>query len=728
MSENNYGALMMKSALSANDDIDTILIPGIYPVASGNLSSPDQSGGVLMIHAATPKRREFISNSVVKAISTYNSITTKWGDWHFAVPLDDLSSNKKGLGLSLAGLEQGGTGQDSVYWVTLTGQGGVADYDPATQTGTDNFTALQNAVAIGMSQGRKEIRIPSGNYYVKLSDLQQDINLGGKGAIGIDGVLIQGAGKEKTTIWVDAESEDNILFSLRGGSGSVSYKGIRGLSIKCVPRNQYKGIFAWFENICFSIIDDFQFIRGHIGVAYINSAANGRFTEFNTLSNGRLHSCNINRLYEVNGGDNSFHANNVFNIQNQVKTGGGIGVRTNGITSPAYLYNQMWLEHYFGGDGCTAFRLTNTNTDNLWGNLTHEGALFCETTDNSVFEFKGNFSGIGSLSFNVATPDPVRAANFIFNNILDNYSPFSHSALNTRSPRLFSTQLADTTDNGVSASIWRIRNNLGDGLLFNAFSGSSGFHLTTTDVNQRIQDAKPKYSFGSDGNNITAHSSTVFINPSNSSYGIQLSSDNSRFAPRTDATLSLGSGGYRWSQVYAVNSAILTSNAVKKTRPRQITKEEVSAFYEIGQLPWVWQWLSKYMAEGDESRLHSGPTVQEAIAVMEKYGLDWRCYSAFCYDKWEAQKEVTEQWDDVWEIIPAKNEIIDDNGDILKEAEPERRKLILPAGSRVVLEAQEAGEDYGFRKDELLLWIIRATIEKQKDIEKRLDLIENNVN
>lgn len=60
MSENNYGALMLKSALSASDDIDIILSPGIYYVPPGNTSAPDQSGGLLIVFSGSPVRRTFI--------------------------------------------------------------------------------------------------------------------------------------------------------------------------------------------------------------------------------------------------------------------------------------------------------------------------------------------------------------------------------------------------------------------------------------------------------------------------------------------------------------------------------------------------------------------------------------------------------------------------------------------------------------------------------------------
>lgn len=92
MSENNYGALMMKSALSASVDIDSIITPGIYPVPSGNPSSPDTNGGVLTIHPGVVRQRIFESHSILFSISTYNSATGKWGDWNYSLTRQELSS------------------------------------------------------------------------------------------------------------------------------------------------------------------------------------------------------------------------------------------------------------------------------------------------------------------------------------------------------------------------------------------------------------------------------------------------------------------------------------------------------------------------------------------------------------------------------------------------------------------------------------------------------------
>ncbi|HBR9943111.1 TPA: tail fiber domain-containing protein, partial [Klebsiella pneumoniae] len=297
--------------------------------------------------------------------------------------------------------------------------------------------------------------------------------------------------------------------------------------------------------------------------------------------------------------------------------------------------------------------------------------------------------------------------------------------LSSFTPRVFNPQLADATDNGVSATIWRLRNSTGDGLLFNALAGSPGWRFTTTAAGGRTQSAAPKYALGVDGNNFTAYTTEFYLNLSDSNYGIQLSSAGTRFAPRTDALISCGSGGYRWTQVFAVNSTIGTSDKRKKTNLRQISPIEIKAFYEISMINSVWQWMEKYQIEGDDARLHSGPTVQDAIEIMDKYGLDWTKYSCFCHTVKDAVPAVVESWGDEYRTIPARAAIYEDDGvTIRQEAEDERVELVREAGSRIVKEAEPAVDEYAFRKEELLFWITRATIAKQQEILTRLDDLE----
>ncbi|MCS5960822.1 tail fiber domain-containing protein [Klebsiella pneumoniae subsp. pneumoniae] len=137
-------------------------------------------------------------------------------------------------------------------------------------------------------------------------------------------------------------------------------------------------------------------------------------------------------------------------------------------------------------------------------------------------------------------------------------------------------------------------------------------------------------------------------------------------SPTIDNQSALGATSLRWTQLYAANSTINTSDANHKTVPVNPSEAEMAAFYEIS-IPsrGHGSGSEKYQIEGDEARLHSGPTVQAAIEVMGKHGLNWTDYSAFCYDSW------LEETDSDGNIIPA-------------------------------------GGVYSFRKEELLLWMLRA--------------------
>lgn len=637
-----------------------------------------------------------------------------------------LASNTPGLGASLIGLSQGGKVQDAIFHITPGMFGYTPDFNITSQAGTDNGPALRQAIAKAIALGYQIVEIPAGFALIDVS--LEDVNLGGQGFKGYQGVKLVGAGQRNTRLFFRGPA-GSVGISNIGGSGSISQKSLHGIGLSTTNDSVRNVNLYLLDGCCFSHNSDLWLLNGASGIKFSNSGTSGSFTEFNTFTNSRVQNCADNIIFEVNGGDNSFHGNSFTNVQNQVLAGStfGNGVRVNGITSPAYLYNQTWDMKFFGGTNCRAFKLTNCNTDNISGNLTFEGNIICETTDSSFFEFKGNLSGISSLSFIVAEPTSVRAANFVFNNTLDNFSSFTNASLSSYSPRLFNPELADTSDNGVTASLWRVRNSTGDGLLFNIFNGSPGWIFSSTSLNQRVQGATPKYALGTDGNSFTGYSTTVYFNPSNSTYGVQLSSDNSRFAPRNDAVMSCGSGGFRWTQLFAVNSTIGTSDKRKKTNIRAITPAEINAFYEIAMLNSVWQWIEKFQVEGDNARLHAGPTVQDAISIMDRHGLDWSLYSCFVHTKFEATPAVIESWDDEYITIPAEKEILEDDGiTVRQEAKEERRELVREAGSRVVTDAQPAIDEYAFRKEELLFWISRATIAKQQDILARLERLEGN--
>lgn len=140
MSENNYGALMMKSTLSASVDIDSVLLPGCYPVSSGNSTAPDPSGGILTVYSGPIKRRTFASDSLILVTSTYNPATLRWGEWFYPVTRVNLSSNGDLPGISLSGLQGSGSLFDLLGgWTCPEAWGVVANSSSDAHDNSLNF-------------------------------------------------------------------------------------------------------------------------------------------------------------------------------------------------------------------------------------------------------------------------------------------------------------------------------------------------------------------------------------------------------------------------------------------------------------------------------------------------------------------------------------------------------------------------------------------------------------
>lgn len=186
------------------------------------------------------------------------------------------------------------------------------------------------------------------------------------------------------------------------------------------------------------------------------------------------------------------------------------------------------------------------------------------------------------------------------------------------------------------------------------------------------------------------------------------------FTASSDNYSSAGSAARRFTQVFAVNSTINTSDARLKTTPRDMTEAEIAAFGQIGRLPCVWQWLAKVETEGNDARLHSGPTVQAAMAIMEANGLDWQRYSAFCYDEWEAFRGDVLADGEAWSGETEAVEEADTDPETGETSAVTRTYKVNPAGDR-----------YSFRKEELLWWCMRALFAEKDALAARVAALES---
>ena len=227
--------------------------------------------------------------------------------------------------------------------------------------------------------------------------------------------------------------------------------------------------------------------------------------------------------------------------------------------------------------------------------------------------------------------------------------------------------------------------------------------------------------------------------------------NNSTFYPHNDNARDLGLLTKRWDDVYATNGTIQTSDQNEKQQIASLTDAEITAAKAISKLFKTFKWNDSVAEKGDAARTHTGVIAQEVEQAMTDAGLNAGDYAFFISSTWwETQTEVpaveaVEAQDAVYEdvIIPAVEEVLDEEGNVVTEAQPERTEQRLVSEAVEAVEAQEAytrTDTYdtleeapegaternrkGIRYPQLLSFIGAATEQRLASIEARLDALE----
>ncbi|WP_323034258.1 tail fiber domain-containing protein [Pararhodobacter sp.] len=143
--------------------------------------------------------------------------------------------------------------------------------------------------------------------------------------------------------------------------------------------------------------------------------------------------------------------------------------------------------------------------------------------------------------------------------------------------------------------------------------------------------------------------------------------------PLTDNARALGSGAFRWSQLYAGSGTINTSDIREKQQQHPLSDKERAVAVRLKSLVRAFKWNKSVEEKGKNARWHFGVMAQEVADAFTSEGLDAHDYGLFCYDEWSEHSEVK-----------------DSEGNIL---EPLR----------------QAGNRYGIRYDELIVFILGAS-------------------
>lgn len=176
--------------------------------------------------------------------------------------------------------------------------------------------------------------------------------------------------------------------------------------------------------------------------------------------------------------------------------------------------------------------------------------------------------------------------------------------------------------------------------------------------------------------------------------------------PFADNAYNVGSGSLRVKEYFGAIGTINTSDEREKTERGPLTATELAAASELAADVSVYQWNDAIADKGAEAaRLHVGWIAQRVRDVMAAHGLDGFRYGFLCYDEWPEQPEIWNEWD-------ARDEVIDEYGNILEPAIEAGRELVQPYRS--------AGSLFGLRKDELTAFIIAAQEQRLQALEARM--------
>jgi hypothetical protein len=106
------------------------------------------------------------------------------------------------------------------------------------------------------------------------------------------------------------------------------------------------------------------------------------------------------------------------------------------------------------------------------------------------------------------------------------------------------------------------------------------------------------------------------------------------FSPLADNTQPLGSATNRWSQVFAGNGTINTSDANLKQQISDLSDQEKAAALAIKGLVKKFKYNDAVSCKGDDARIHVGVIAQEVEQAFIGNGLDPENYGLFCKDTW----------------------------------------------------------------------------------------------
>ena len=169
----------------------------------------------------------------------------------------------------------------------------------------------------------------------------------------------------------------------------------------------------------------------------------------------------------------------------------------------------------------------------------------------------------------------------------------------------------------------------------------------------------------------------------------------------SDNDQNLGQASVRYTQIFATNNSINTSDRNEKQDIEELTDAEKRVAVACKGLMRKYRWKDAVASKGDKARTHFGIIAQDLQDAFTAESLDASKYAMFCSDTWW-EKEISV------DAVEAVDEVKDEEGNVTTEAVEAKDAYTY------IDDKQEATEGYtertrlGVRYSELLAFIISA--------------------
>lgn len=171
---------------------------------------------------------------------------------------------------------------------------------------------------------------------------------------------------------------------------------------------------------------------------------------------------------------------------------------------------------------------------------------------------------------------------------------------------------------------------------------------------------------------------------------------------QSNNTAPLGSASARFTEVFAVNGTINTSDEREKQQIEALDAAELAVARRLKALVKKFKFNHAVEKKGDDARIHVGVIAQEVRDAFAAEGLDAHRYGIFCYDKIYMLEgravSVNENGKhETWHFMKGNEEVFSADGST-------------PEGAVLVKREHdvEESDSYGVRYEELLAFIIAA--------------------